>query len=50
MTPGRRLQLTPRLSVYWDGADIWVGAYVAPTTIYVCPIPCLVFRWRRRGR
>ncbi len=43
----RRIRITRRLSTYIDLADIWVGVYIAPSTIYVCPLPCWVFRWVR---
>lgn len=36
-----------RLSVYLEPRDLWVGAYVAPDAVYVCPLPVLVFRWLR---
>jgi len=36
-----------RLSIYFEPRDVWIGMYVAPSTIYVCPIPCLVLRWTR---
>ena len=42
----KRLRLG-RLSAYLEPRDIWVGIYVAPTAIYVCPLPMLVIRWRR---
>ena len=43
----RRLRLG-RLSIYVDPRDIWLGVYVAPTAVYVCPLPLLVFRWEVR--
>lgn len=36
-----------RLKIYIEPRDIWVGVYVAPKAVYVCPLPLLVFRWRR---
>lgn len=36
-----------RLSVYVELRDLWVGAFVASTAVYVCPLPCLVIRWQR---
>lgn len=36
-----------RLSVYLEPRDLWVGAYVASTAVYVCPLPILVLRWDR---
>lgn len=44
----KRLNLGRRLAVYIEPRDIWVGVYVARGAVYVCPVPCLVFRWRRR--
>lgn len=43
----RRLHLG-RLSVYIEPRDLWIGLYVAPKAVYVCPLPLLVFRWDRR--
>jgi hypothetical protein len=40
-------RLDRRLRIYLEPRDIWVGVYVAPQAVYVCPIPCLVFRWAR---
>jgi len=37
-----------RLRVYIEPRDIWVGVYVAPKAVYICPVPLLVFRWQRR--
>lgn len=39
--------LLGRLSVYVEPRDIWVGLYVAPAAVYVCPLPLLVIKWRR---
>lgn len=39
-----------RLRVYLEPRDIWVGIYVAPRAVYVCPLPLLVFRWQRRRK
>jgi hypothetical protein len=36
-----------RFQVCWY--DIWIGVYIAPQRIYVCPLPCLVFSWLRRA-
>lgn len=38
-----------RLSIYIEPRDIWVGVYVAPGAVYVCPLPMLVFKWERRS-
>ena len=42
------MYLGKRLAIYWDRADWWVGCYRGRGHLYVCPIPCLVFRWERR--
>jgi hypothetical protein len=36
-----------RLRIYIEPRDLWVGAYVAPHAVYVCPLPTLVIRWSR---
>jgi hypothetical protein len=38
-----------RLAVYVEPRDAWVGAYVAPDAVYVCPLPFVVLRWKRRS-
>jgi hypothetical protein len=41
MGPRRlRLRLVPR--------DLWVGAYISPHAVYVCPLPCPVIQWDRK--
>lgn len=42
----RRLRLG-RLQVYIEPRDIWVGVYVDPKAIYICPLPIVVLRWDR---
>lgn len=37
------------LRVYLDWRDWWIGYYRAENYHYVCPLPCLVVRWARRG-
>ena len=37
-----------RLRAYVEPRDAWIGVYVAPHAIYVCPLPFLVIRWYRR--
>lgn len=44
MLAARRIRFG-RLQVYVEPRDIWVGAYVAPKALYVCPVPMLVIRW-----
>lgn len=36
-----------RLSVYVEPRDAWIGVYVDPRAIYVCPVPFVVLRWTR---
>lgn len=36
-----------RLRLYIEPRDAWVGAFVAPHAVYVCPVPCVVIRWQR---
>ena len=36
-----------RLRVYFEPRDAWIGVYVAPKAVYVCPLPFLVIRWQR---
>jgi hypothetical protein len=38
------------VKVYIDWADWWIGLYRGPHHLYICPVPCLVIRIRRRGR
>jgi hypothetical protein len=33
---GRRRQAGRRVQVYVELRDLWVGAYIAPTAVYVC--------------
>jgi hypothetical protein len=37
-----------RPKVYIDTADWWVGWYRGPGHHYVCLLPCVVIRWKRR--
>lgn len=45
----RRLRLG-RLSVYLEPRDAWVGVYMALDAVYVCPVPFVVLRWKRRNK
>ena len=36
-----------RLRIYLEPRDAWIGAYVAPKAVYVCPLPFVVIRWER---
>ncbi len=39
--------MTSRLRLYIEPRDAWIGAYIAPQAIYVCPLPFVVIRWQR---
>lgn len=36
-----------RVQLYIEPRDIWVGVYVAPDAVYVCPLPLVVIKLRR---
>lgn len=36
------------MKVYIDPKDWWVGYYCGDTHHYVCPLPTVVIRWKRR--
>lgn len=38
------------IKVYRDYADWWIGYYRGPNHHYVCPLPTMVIRWKRRFR
>lgn len=38
-----------RVRVYIEPRDWWVGYYRGDTHHYVCPLPCVVIRWKRRA-
>lgn len=42
-------QPSPRVSVYIDTADWWVGLYIGPNHLYFC-VFTLVLRVKRRQR
>jgi hypothetical protein len=44
----RRCVTLGRLSLYVEPRDVWVGLYVSPGSVFVCPLPMVVIRWRRR--
>jgi len=44
-TPGR-----PRVSLYIEPRDLWVGVFVSPSAVYACLLPCLVIRIQRGPR
>jgi hypothetical protein len=35
------------LEVQLNLRDLWVGVFVDPLAVYVCPLPCVVLRWSR---
>lgn len=35
--------------VYFDFRDWWIGVYLGANHIYLCPLPCVVFRFNRPG-
>lgn len=37
------------MQVYIEPRDWWIGYYRGDTHHYVCPLPCVVIRWRRRA-
>jgi hypothetical protein len=38
------------MTIYLDFNDWWIGYYRGDTHHYVCPLPTLVVRWRRRQK
>ena len=38
------------LTVSFAWYDMWIGAFVSRDTIYDCPLPCVLFKWSRRGK
>lgn len=38
------------MKIYLDRRDVWIGVYVAAMHVYVCPLPCVVFRFERSRR
>ena len=42
-------QILRRLDVLIEPRDAWVGVYVGPQAVYVCPVPFLAFQWQRQG-
>lgn len=37
------------MRVYFDERDWWIGVYFGPDATYVCPLPCLVFKFPKSG-
>lgn len=46
---GERRIRAGRFSLYIEPRDAWIGVFVAPTAVYVLPIPFVVFRWDRKA-
>lgn len=38
------------MKLAFEKRDAWIGVYVSKDTIYVCPLPFLVVKIRRRHR
>lgn len=38
-----------KIALYLEPRDAWIGVYVGPNAIYVCPLPFVVIRWTRRA-
>lgn len=36
-----------RIELYAEPRDAWIGAYIAPDAVYLCPLPFLVVRVSR---
>jgi hypothetical protein len=36
-----------RLSLYAEPRDAWVGLFIRPDAVYLCPLPFCVIRWQR---
>ncbi len=45
----RRIRLG-RVQLYLEPRDLWIGVFVDPEVLYVCPLPCVVVRWTRKTR
>ncbi len=39
-----------RFQLYVEPRDLWVGVFVGPDAVYICPLPCLVLRMTRPPR
>jgi len=39
-----------RVEIYLDPRDLWIGAYVAKSAVYVCLLPAVVIRVSRGRR
>jgi len=43
----RRLNVGRNVQIYIEPRDAWIGVYVAPHAVFVCPLPFLVVKVRR---
>jgi hypothetical protein len=43
----KRLRLGRRVQLYIEPRDVWMGVYIAPDAVYVCPLPLVVVRVAR---
>lgn len=43
----KRWHIGKRVQLYIEPRDAWIGAYVAPHAVFVCPLPFLVVKVRR---
>jgi hypothetical protein len=39
----------PHIALIFEPRDLWVGGYIGNTAVYICPIPTLVIRIKRKG-
>ena len=38
-----------RLTVSLAWFDLWIGIFISKDAVYACPLPCILFKWRRRS-
>ncbi len=38
------------MRIYFEPRDLWVGVYVGPDAVYICPLPTLVIKLSRRPK
>lgn len=43
--PGQPWESRVVIGIDWH--DWWIGTYISPEHVYVCPLPCLVIRVSR---
>ena len=39
-----------RLTVSLAWFDLWIGVFISKDAVYICPLPCILLKWRRRSR